>query len=155
MAMKSTLVLGVLAALAVAAGAALAAPPLGVRDVRMGASDPAKVAAFYEAVFGMSEVQRYDRPGSLEIIMGFGKTPEAAKADPGPKIIVITPPAGAVIGGVSPMVLNAPDVEAMVARVTANGGTVERAPAKSATSGNTIAMIRDPAGNRIELIKEP
>jgi predicted enzyme related to lactoylglutathione lyase len=153
--MKFSIVLSAAVALAMGAGATLAAPPLGVRDVRLGASDPARVAAFYQAVFGMSEVQRYERPGSLEIILGFGKTVEQARADPSAKIIVITPPAGAVIGGVSPLVLNVPDIEGAVVRVTANGGAIERAPARSATSGNTIAMIRDPAGNRVELIKEP
>ncbi len=153
--MRSPIFMAAAAAILLLSCEAAAAPPLGVRDVRVGAADSARVADFYEKVFGMTEVQRYDRPGSLEIIMGFGKTLEAAKADPSPRVIVITAAAGTTIGGVSPMVLNVPDIDGAVSRVVANGGQIERPAAKSATSGNTIAMVRDPAGNRVELIKEP
>lgn len=146
-----------LTGLALLAGTASAAPPLGVRDARVGATDVPTSAAFYEKVFGMTEVQRYDRPGQLEIILGFGTTLAAAKANSSPRIVVITPPAGhgVDVGATSPLVLNVPDLEAAVAKVVANGGSIERSANKSATSGNVIAMIKDPAGNRIELIKEP
>jgi predicted enzyme related to lactoylglutathione lyase len=137
------------------ASAAHAAPPLGLRDARVGAKDPAKVAAFYEAVLGMKEVLRYDRPGQLEIILGFGATVDAAKASPSPRIIVITPPADNGADGVSHMVLNVPNIEEAVGKVVANGGSIERPATKSTTSANIIAMIKDPAGNRVEFIKEP
>ena len=67
-------------------------PTVAVRSVRLTAADPAKVADFYKRTFGMSEVQRYERPTSLEVILNFGATVEAAQASRGPRLVIITPP---------------------------------------------------------------
>jgi predicted enzyme related to lactoylglutathione lyase len=72
-----------------------------------------------------------------------------------PRIVIITPSAGNGPDTLSHMVLNVPDIDGAVGRVLANGGAVERLAAKSATSSNVIAMVKDPAGNRGELSKEP
>jgi predicted enzyme related to lactoylglutathione lyase len=126
---------------------------IAVRSVRVGAADVAKTAAFYQTVLGLKEVSRSQRPDFLEIIMNFGATAEQAKASTGVKVVVISRPASAAPDTVSHLIFHCPDVVAAVSRVTSSGGTIERAPSKSAPSGSTVAMVLDPSGNRIELIQ--
>lgn len=146
----------VAAALALtAATPALAADWVNVRNVRVAADDVAATADFYKAAFGMQEIQRYERPGFLEIILNFGRNVDEAKAATSTRIALITRRADQKAEGVSNMVLNVGDMDAVVARVTARGGTIEKPPARSATSGNVIAMVRDPSGNRVELLMRP
>lgn len=146
----------VAAALALtAASPALAADWVNVRNVRVAADDVAATADFYKAAFGMQEIQRYERPGFLEIILNFGRSVEEAKAATSTRIALITRRADQKAEGVSNMVLNVGDMDAVMARVTARGGTVEKAAARSAASGNVIAMVRDPSGNRVELLMRP
>ena len=128
---------------------------VAVRNTRVSAVDVAKAAEFYKTAFRMQEILRYERPNFLEVILNFGGTVEEAKAAKTTRIALITRAAGAQPEGVSNIVLNVGDMDAVMKRVAAGGGTVDRAPTKSATSGNLIAMIRDPAGNRIELIMQP
>lgn len=128
---------------------------VAVRNTRVSAVDVAKAAEFYKAAFGMQEILRYERPNFLEVILNFGGTVAEAKAAKTTRIALITRAAGAQPEGVSNIVLNVGDMDAVMKRVTAGGGTVDRAPQKSAASGNVIAMVRDPAGNRIELIMQP
>jgi predicted enzyme related to lactoylglutathione lyase len=52
-------------------------------------------------------------------------------------------------------VFNTTDVAVVVAKASAAGGTIERQPTKSATSGSLIAFVVDPGGNRIEVIQPP
>ena len=147
---------GLLAAavlLMLSAGAALAEPTVGVRSVRVGAADVPKTAAFYQAVFGLKEVGRNERPGLAEIILNWGATLDEAKAARTPKVVIINQPAEAK-APVSNIVFRCTEITTLVARARANGGTIEREPTKSATSGATIAFIVDPAGNRIEVIQE-
>ncbi|MGA0604736.1 VOC family protein [Phenylobacterium sp. VNQ135] len=128
---------------------------VNVRNARVAAADVAKAAAFYRAAFGMQEIQRYERPGFLEVILNFGRTVEEAKAAQTTRIALITRRPDQPADGVSNLVLNVGDMDRVMARVAAAGGTVEKAPARSAVSGNVIAMVRDPAGNRIELLMRP
>ncbi|HET9161458.1 MAG TPA: VOC family protein [Caulobacteraceae bacterium] len=133
--------------------AAAAEPMVGVRSVRVGAADVPKAAAFYQAVFGLKEVGRNERPGLVEIIMNWGATVDEARAARTPKVVIINQPAAAK-APVSNIVLRCTEIQTIVARARANGGTIEREPTKSATSGAMIAFVVDPAGNRIELIQE-
>lgn len=153
--MKSAIAAVIAAGFLASSASAFAAEPTAqVRAVRLTAADAAKVAQFYQTVFGMSEVQRYERPDLLEIIMNFGATKQAAEANTGPRFIVITPPKDAGPDLASHVVLYVTEIDTLVARVKANGGTVQSGPSVSAASGRTIAMIKDPAGNRVELIQE-
>jgi predicted enzyme related to lactoylglutathione lyase len=132
---------------------ASAEPMVGVRSVRVGAQDVAKTAAFYQAVFGLKEIARTERPGLFEIVMNSGATLDEAKASRAPKIVVINQPADAK-PPVSNVVLRCTELQTLVTRARANGGTIEREPTKSATSGALIAFIVDPSGNRLEVIQE-
>lgn len=148
---RFTTLTAVAAALLVSS-AAHAQTKIAVRSVRLGAADVPRTAAFYQNVFGLKETQRIERPGLFEVIMNFGDTVDQARASTAPKIVIINRPADAPADRVSHLILHCPDIQNDVDCVVPNGGSVERAPSKSATSGSTIAFVLDPAGNRIELI---
>ena len=67
--------LGLLAAIGVAAAQA----DVTVMAVRLGANDVTALAKFYEAAFGLKEIDRVGEPAT-EIIMRYGATVAAAKA---------------------------------------------------------------------------
>lgn len=144
-----------IAAATLAAGSALAQAPVSIRYVRVGAADAQQAARFYEQVFGMKEVRRNARPGLLEIILNFGATTEEATAAPGARVAIIQRPANPPADSVSNIVLNVADMAAVLARVPAAGGTVNTPAHVSPNSGSILAMVRDPAGNRIELAQPP
>lgn len=135
-------------------GLAQAEPIVGIRSVRVGAVDVPKTASFYQSVFGFKEVQRIERPDLVEIILNFGATIEDARNARTPKLVVISARGGQPNDTVSHLVLRCTEIQTLVTRAKASGGTIEREPTKSATSGALVAFIVDPAGNRIEVIQE-
>lgn len=155
--MLNKIIVFIALSLSLAGGSAsLAEPVVGVRSVRVGAAaaDVPKTAAFYQAVFGYKEIQRVERPDLIEIIMNAGATVDEAKAARTPKIVVVSAPAGTPRDPVSHIVLRCTEIATLAARVKPAGGTIEREPTKSATSGAMVAFFVDPAGNRIEVIQE-
>lgn len=127
---------------------------VAVRTARLGADDVEKTATFYKASFGLQEILRYERPEFKEIILNFGSNVEAAKANAGPRIALISRPKDTV-DRVSHLILNVENMDDAIGKVRAAGGVIEKEPKTSATSGNVISMIVDPAGNRVELIMAP
>jgi catechol 2,3-dioxygenase-like lactoylglutathione lyase family enzyme len=163
-------VLGLLAA-APAVPAPLPSVTIGAASI--GAVDVERDAKFYEAVFGFAEVRRIDaRPDYLEIVLKPGADAAAARAAIGPALIVISHPASVStdLPGLkgwarAHMLLVVPEVGPVLARVTANGGSVAIAPyvAKGSLDSETAvrpsaagthvdALIEDPAGNFVELL---
>jgi len=57
-------------------------------SVRIAAKDTVALAKFYQAAFGMQEVNRIENPGGTEVFVNFGATPEAAKANKNPLMIL-------------------------------------------------------------------
>lgn len=49
-----------------------------LNSVRVGAKDTVALAKFYEAAFGMQEVNRIEVPGGPEVFVNFGATVDAA-----------------------------------------------------------------------------
>lgn len=150
--MKSFVKLFVLCALASPAWA-----QVSLNGVRVGASDPAAVAKFYQQAFGMQEVQRIENPQMLEIMLNFGKTPAAAKAlrerNQGGDIVILKRASDAVKDDATHIVLNVANMAAVVTALKAAGGKMEREPFEFGKSGIFIGMAMDPAGNHIELIQ--
>ncbi len=64
-----------IAALALLTVPALALADASLNGARVGAKDPAAVAKFYSAAFGMQEVQRIENAQMLEIMLNFGRPP--------------------------------------------------------------------------------
>lgn len=120
-------------------------------SVQIGAKDTVATAKFYEAAFGMQEVNRIDTPAGIEIFVNFGATLDAAKANKS-ELIVITPrDSDDAKDPIPHLIFNVKDMSATIAAVNAAGGTItgDLRPFRNIVIGNAI----DPAGNRIELIR--
>ncbi len=122
---------------------------------RVGATDVAAVAKFYESAFGLKEVNRIKLPGSLEIMMNFGDTVAAAKANPAAQIVIMHRATNDLKDPVPHLIFNVTDVNATAAAVTAAGGKMLGKPREFGKTGIVIGMAVDPAGNRLELIQQP
>src|SRR5579884_4127210 len=104
-----------LSAALVAAGAARAQVTLN--SVRVGAKDTVAVAKFYQAAFGMHEVNRIDAPAGPEIFVNFGATPDAAKANKGEPVVIMHRDSDDLKDPVPHVIFNVKDMAATVAAV--------------------------------------
>src|ERR1700738_5505310 len=57
-------------------------------SVRVAAKDTITLAKFYQAAFGMQEVNRIENPGGTEVFVNFGATVEAARANKYPLMVL-------------------------------------------------------------------
>jgi predicted enzyme related to lactoylglutathione lyase len=124
-------------------------------SVRIAAKDTIALAKFYQAAFGMQEVNRIVNPGGTEVFVNFGATVEAAKANKNPLMVLFHRDSDDVKDPVPHVIFNVKDIAATVAAVKAAGGTVTGDPRPFRDSGIVIGFAIDPAGNRIELIQRP
>ncbi len=56
--------------------------------MRVAAKDTIALAKFYQAAFGMQEVNRIENPGGTEVFVNFGASVEAAKANKNPLMVL-------------------------------------------------------------------
>ena len=148
---KSKVVLALVIAFMLAANAHAG---VTLAAARIGAVDVAGVAKFYQSAFGMQEINRLDMPGIKEIMLNFGDTVEAAKANPNPWIVIMSRTSNDVKETVPHLVLYVTDMKATVAAVKAAGGTVDGEPRAFGDAGMIVGFAVDPAGNRMELIQQ-
>jgi predicted enzyme related to lactoylglutathione lyase len=134
-----------LTALAAQAGVTLNA-------ARVAAVDVPALEKFYETAFGMQEVQRI---GSQEVMLNFGDTVAAAKANPAAQIVIMHRDSDDQKDATAHLIFNVTDMDATVAAITAAGGKVERKPFVFGNTGITIGLAVDPAGNHIEMLQQP
>jgi predicted enzyme related to lactoylglutathione lyase len=120
---------------------------------RIGAVDVAEVAKFYQSAFGMQEIMKLEMTGMKEIMLNFGDTVEAAKANPNPWIVIMNR-ASNDVKEVPHLVLYVTDMKATAAAVRAAGGTVDGEPGAFGDAGMIVGFAVDPAGNRMELIQQ-
>ena len=147
-----TTVMAISAALLVA-GAAHAQASLD--SVRIAAKDTVALAKFYQAAFGMQEVNRVVNPGGTEVFVNFGATVEAAKANKNPLMILFHRDSDDVKDPTTHVIFAVKDMAATVAAVKAAGGTMTGDPRPFGNTGTVLGFAVDPAGNRIELIQRP
>lgn len=135
----------------------MAAEPAGIwlNGVRIGARDVASLAKFYQAAFGMHEVQRIQTPQFLEIMLDFGATPEAARANTGADVVIMQRASDDGQDTMAHVIFTVTDMDSTVAAVKAAGGRMEREPFSYGNTGIRIGMGIDPAGNHFELIQFP
>ena len=126
---------------------------VSLNSVRVAAVDTVALARFYQAAFGMQEVNRIDLPAGPEIFVNYGATAEAAKANKGLPIVLFHRESDAVKDPVPHVILNVTDMAATAAAVKAAGGTMDGEPRPFGNTGIVIGFAVDPAGNRIELIQ--
>jgi len=149
--MKRVHTFAIAAAALLLAGAANAQVTLN--SVRIGAKDTAALAKFYQAAFGMQEVNRIDAPGGAEIFLNFGATTDAAKANKGEPIVIMHRDLDDLKDPIAHLILNVKDMTASVAAIKSAGGSMASDPRPFRNTGIVIGIAIDPAGNRIELIQ--
>jgi predicted enzyme related to lactoylglutathione lyase len=149
---RLTTIFGLTAALI---GTAQAAGGVTLNAARVGAVDVAATAKFYEAAFGLQEVNRLEFRNQLEIMLNFGDSVAAAKANPNAQVVIMHRESNELKDPVPHLILNVMDVAATAAAVKAAGGTMAGDPRPFGNTGLVIGFAVDPAGNRIELIQPP
>jgi len=126
-----------------------------LNSVRIGAKDTVAVAKFYQAAFGMQEVNRIDAPGGPEIFVNFGATIDAAKANKSEPIVIMHRDSDDLKDPIAHVILNVRDMAATVAAIKAAGGSMAGDPRPFRNTGVVIGIAIDTAGNRLELIQRP
>lgn len=139
------------AACAAFALAAAARADVSLNAARVGGPDVAALAKFYESAFGLKEVNRI---GAGEIMLNFGDTAEAAKANQAAQIVVMRRAEG-IKDPIPHLIFNVSDVKKAAESVKAAGGTMRGAPREFGKTGIYIGIAIDPAGNLIEMIQRP
>ena len=86
-----------------------------LNSVRIGAKDSVAVAKFYQAAFGMQEVNRIDTPGGPEVFVNFGATADAAKANKSEPIVIMHRDSDDLKDPIAHVILNVKDMAATVA----------------------------------------
>ena len=126
-----------------------------LNSVRIGAKDTVALAKFYQAAFGMQEVNRIDAPGGPEIFVNFGATIDAAKANKSESIVIMHRDSDDLKDPIAHVILNVRDMAATVAAIKVAGGSMAGDPRPFRNTGVVIGIAIDPAGNRLELIQRP
>src|SRR5215471_20475191 len=124
-------------------------------SVRIAAKDTVALAKFYQAAFGMQEVNRIENPGGTEVFVNFGVTVEGAKANKNPLMVLFHRDSDDLKDSIPHVIFNVKDMAVTVAAVKAAGGTMTGDPRPFRNTGIVIGIAIDPAGNRIELIQRP
>ncbi len=122
---------------------------------RVGAADVAATAKFYQAAFGLKEVNRIQQPSFLEIMLNFGDSVDAAKKSANAQVVVMQRAADDTKDAMPHLIFGVTDMAATVAAVKAAGGKMEGEPREFGKTGIIIGMFIDPAGNHVELIQQP
>ena len=122
-------------------------------SVRIAAKDTVALAKFYQAAFGMQEVNRIENPGGTEVFVNFGDTVEAAKANKNPLMILFHRDSDDVKDPIPHIIFVVKDMAKTVAAVKAAGGTMTGEPRPFKGSATVLGFAVDPVGNRIELIQ--
>ncbi len=146
------------ASVAIAVGllvAVCAQAQVSLNAARVGGPDVAALAQFYEAAFGLKEVNRLQLPGAIEIMLNFGDSAAVAKSNPAAQIVIMHRAGEAPKDPIPHLIFNVSDVAATAAAIKAAGGTLDGEPRAFGKTGIMIGIAVDPAGNRLELIQRP
>ena len=147
------LALGACAALAVALGAEAA---VTLNAARVGGPDVEALGKFYAGAFGLKEVNRILTRDGPELILNFGDSDAAAKANTAAQVVIMHADANANANDSVPhLIFNVTDAAATAEAVKKAGGKMASDPKPFGNTGIVIGIAVDPAGNRIELIQRP
>ena len=126
-----------------------------LNSVRIGAKDTVALAKFYQAAFGMQEINRINAAGGPEIFVNFGATVDAAKANKSEPIVIMHRDSDDLKDPIAHIIFNVKDMTATVAGIKAAGGSMTGDPRPYGNTGVVIGIAIDPVGNRLELIQRP
>jgi len=135
--------------------ASAAQAQVSLNSVRLGAKDTVALAKFYQAAFGMQEVNRIDAAGGPEIFVNFGATVDAAKANKSEPVVLMHRDSDDLKDPIAHVIFNVKDMTATVAAIKAAGGSMAGDPRPYGNTGIVIGIAIDPAGNRLEMIQRP
>jgi predicted enzyme related to lactoylglutathione lyase len=142
-------------ACAVVTATVCAAAGVTLNSARVGGQDVEALGKFYQAAFGLKEVNRLTFPGGAELFFNFGDTVDAAKANTAAQIVIMHTDEPNAKDPVPHLIFNVTDAAATAAAVKKAGGTMDGDPKPFGNTGIIIGFAIDPAGNRIELIQRP
>ena len=125
-----------------------------LNSARVGAEDVAALEKFYMSAFGLQEVNKLQLGSNIEVMLNFGATVEAAKANPAAQIVIMHRDSNALKDSVPHIIFNVTDIAKTAAAVKAAGGTMNSEPRAFGNTGIMIGIAVDPAGNQIELIQQ-
>jgi len=127
-----------------------------VLAVRLGADDVVKLAEFYEAAFGLKEIDRVGEPAT-EIIMRYGATVAEAKTGTSPEFLVQSREPETGEDAMAHAIFHVSDLAATVVAAQAAGATLEGDTVTVPIGGMPvkIVMVTDPDGNVLELMELP
>ena len=94
-----------------------------LNSVRIGAKDTVALAKFYQAAFGMQEINRIDTPAGPEVFVNFGATIDAAKANKSEPIVIMHRDSDDLKDPIAHVILNVKDMAATVTAIKAAGGS--------------------------------
>ncbi len=146
----------ILLGLAAATWLAGASADVEVLAVRLGAKDVMALAKFYDAAFGLKEIDRVGQP-PRELVMRYGATVAAAKAGSSPEFLLQRREPGAAADPIPHAVFHVSDMAATVAAAKAAGATLKGAVASVSIGGMPLQVVTltDPDGNVLELMQLP
>jgi predicted enzyme related to lactoylglutathione lyase len=127
-----------------------------VLAVRLGAKDVVALAKFYDAAFGLKEIDRVGEPVT-EIIMRYGATVAAAKAGSSPEFLVQLREPGAPAGSMAHAIFHVSNLATTISAAKAAGAKMNGEVVTVPIGGMPvkIATIVDPDGNVLELMELP
>src|SRR5438876_1651390 len=115
-----------------------------LNSVRIGAKDTVALAKFYQASFGMQEVNRINAAGGPEVFVNFGATIESAKANKGEPIVIMHRDSDDSKDPIAHVILNVKDMAATVASIKTAGGSMAGDPRPFGSTGIVIGIAIDP-----------
>jgi predicted enzyme related to lactoylglutathione lyase len=142
--------------LAAATWSMCASADVTVLAVRLGAKDVVALAKFYDAAFGLKEIDRVGQPPT-EIIMRYGTSSAVAKAGSSPEFLLTRREPGAASDSMPHAIFHVSDLAATLAAAKSAGATMkgEVASVKIGQMPVKVAMMVDPDGNVLELMELP
>ena len=149
------MIAAILGLIAVTASMGVAAD-VAVLAVRLGAKDVVALAKFYDAAFGLKEIDRVGQPPT-EIIMRYGASVATAKAGSSPEFLLTRREPGAANDPMPHAIFHVSDVGATIAAAKSAGATMKGnvASVKIGSMSVKVAQLTDPDGNVLELMELP
>jgi predicted enzyme related to lactoylglutathione lyase len=127
-----------------------------VMAVRLGAKDVVALAKFYDAAFGLKQIDSVGQPPT-EIIMRYGATAAAAKAGSSPEFLVQKREGSAAADSIPHAIFQVSDIASTVAAAQKAGAKLNGEVASVPIGGMPIkiATMSDPDGNVLEIMELP
>lgn len=117
---------------------------------RIGAVDVDATAQFYSACFSLNQINRLAMDGGVVEI--FLQPAGSEVTTSSTKLVVMSRESDDLPPSLPPWIFQVTDLDGTLECIAETGGTVTRQPFQFGESGITIAVVKDPAGNRVEII---